>query len=505
MLNQQFFLILCIALLLSGCKKASKLDNITMGEYSPDIAFPLVNSSVTAGDLLDSFGDGTNLEEGSDGSLTFVYQSEGFGLRSEEITELIPNFSFPMVDTIVGFPYNLPNNTFVDFIRIKKGIIGVLVANDHPEPVEFTLTIPDITLNGVPFKQTAIIGTTIPYFDTYDVAGYVLTPNADSLNFRYSAKLVNSGTFVELYSAPDPIIALDSMRYSYAEGYLGNGSFPLPRDTIEIDIFDQFSGNIFFEEPSITVTINNSFGFPIKGKFDVLDAHTVDGTTLPLINSVLNNGFSIAYPTFAEIGQTKQTVFVVDYNNSNLNTIIGKPVDFFDYELVPVANPGPGTPVGFLTDSSEITLDLLVELPLHGTVENFTMSDTLAISLDIYEKMDYANLKVITDNGFPVDVYTQMYFLNESYEPIDSLATNFNESLLASGIIGSNGRVTEPTIKTTEYEITEDRFSILKQDAKYLLLKTSFSTVDNGQQSIRIYSDYEIGMKIGVLAGIRPI
>jgi len=503
MLKQLFSLFILAILVLSACKKASKLDNIALGDYSPDIAFPLVNSSVNASDLLQSFGDGTNLEEGSDGSLTFVYEGDGFGLRSEEITTLIPNFPFPMIDTIVGFPYNLPNNTFVDFILIKQGKIHLGVFNKQVEPIDFTFTIPDITLNGVPFEQKKTIGPNQIFIDSFEVPEYILTPNADSLHFYYQAKLVNSGTHVVL--TDDPLVSLDSMRYSYAEGYLGNGTFPLPRDTIEIDFFEQFSGVVFFEEPSITVTINNSFGFPIKGKFDVLDAHLIDGSVIPLTNAILNNGFTINYPTLSEVGQLKQTVFVVDYTNSNINSIIGQPVDFFDYELVPQANPtNDTTQLGFLTDTSEISLDILVELPLHGTVENFTITDTLGISLDLYQKMDYANLKVITDNGFPVDVYTQLYFMDADYNVLDSLATDYNESLLASALVDASGRANEPTRKITEYELSEDRFSILKQDAKYLLLKTSFSTINNGQQSIRIFADNELGIKIGVLAGIRP-
>lgn len=235
-----------------------------------------------------------------------------------------------------------------------------------------------------------------------------------------------------------------------------------------------------------------------------MNAVLIDGTVIPLSNAILNNGFAIDYPTFAEVGQVKQTSFVVDYTNSNINDIIGKPVDFFDVELVPQANPYNPNQLGFVTDSSEMTLDILVELPLYGTAQNFTISDTLAVSLEIYEKMDYANLKVITENGFPVDVYTQMYFLDKNYEVIDSLATDFSQSLLASAPIDGNGRVIESNRKITEYELPEDRFSVLKQDANYLAMKTSFSTIDNGQQSVRIFSDYDLGIKIGVIAGIRP-
>jgi len=480
------------------------MDNIALGEYNPEIAFPLVNASVTAKDLLNNFGDGTNLEEGTDKSLSFIYEGEGIGLRSEDITKLIIEIPIPMVDTVVGLPYNLPNNTFVDFVNIKKGIIGLFVSNNHAEPIEFTAIIPDITLNGVPFQRTITVGTLLPVIDTFHIPGHVLTPNEDSLHFYYRARLVNSGIDTTLYNSPDPIISLDSMRYSYAEGFLGNGYFPLDRDTIEIDFFNQFSGSVFFEEPAIQVTINNSFGFPVHGKFDILEANLTDGSIIPLTNATLNNGFAVDYPSFSEVGQSKQTSFTVDYTNSNINSIIGQPIAFFDYEIEAQANPNNSTQVGFLTDSSAISLDILVELPLYGKVQKFSISDTMAISLELYEKMDYANLKLITNNGFPIDVYTQLYFLDETYQEIDSLFTDFNESLLAAAPLGSNGRVAEQTEKISEIDLPEDRFDRLKQDAKFIRIKTSFSTINNGQESIRIYSDYELGVKLGIKAGISP-
>jgi len=489
-------------LLLSGCQKASKLGNVTLGEYSPDIAFPLVNASVKAGDLLESFADGTIIEEGSDGSLTFVYSSDGFGLKSKEVANLIPDFGFPMVDSVMKIPYNLPNNTFVNFVEVKSGYIKIGALNNQGEPITFSLTIVDLSFNGTPFNFSTTIGYPGGILDSVSVPGYVLTPNADSLEFYYQARLVSDNSPVELSNVG---VEFKRMRYSYAEGYLGNGNIPIPRDTIEIDLFDQFSGNVFFEEPSITVTVSNSFGFEMKGKFNVLNAHLIDGTVLPLTNSVLNNGFLVDYPTFAEVGQTKQTVFIVDYTNSNINSIIGQPIDFFDYKLNAQANPNSTNQIGFVTDSSEVTLDILVELPIYGTAEQFTISDTLAIGLQLYEKMDYANLKIITDNGFPVDASTQIYFLDNNYDVLDSLSSGPNESFMAAAPVDASGLVTDVNRKITEFEISEEKFSLLKQSGKHIRLKTTFSTTNNGQQSVRIYSDYELGVKIGIVAGIRPL
>jgi len=44
----------------------------------------------------------------------------------------------------------------------------------------------------------------------------------------------------------------------------------------------------------------------------------------------------------------------------------------------------------------------------------------------------------------------------------------------------------------------------LKASAEHLKLKTAFSTLDGGQESVRFYSDYELGVKLGIIAGLDP-
>ncbi len=498
---------LCLLLFAVSCRKVTSIEGVSFQDWKPDVALPLVNAKVTIGDLLDNFGGNTYLEEDNLQRLTFVYEGSGFGIASEEITQLIPNFSFPMVDTFFGLPYNLPNNTYVNFVSIKRGYISTLTKNYHAEPLEFILTIPEITLNNQPFEKSIILNPgVIPTISTHDVKGYTLSPTEDSLNFYYSARLIASDSFVTLYDF-DPLVALDSMQYDYAEGFLGTGSIPLPRDTVPIDFFDYFSGGeVFFEEPSITITINNSFGFPFRARFNVLQAEKEDGTILPIGNTALNSAFNIDYPSFSEVGQTKQTSFVVDQTNSDISNIIGQPIKFFDYEIEPLANPdNDTTAVGFLTDSSSVYLDFLVELPLYGRATNFTVQDTFALKFSEYEELRHASLRVTTENGFPVDVFMQLYFLNANNVAIDSITNDFSgNNVLAAAPVDADGRSIEINKKTTDFEIPEDRFTRLKAEAEYLMLKTAFTTLDGGQESVRFYSDYELSVKLGILAGLNP-
>lgn len=498
---------LFVLLFAVSCQKVTSIEGVSFDDWKPDVALPLVNTKVTIGDLLDNFGGNTYLEEDNQQRLTFVYESAGFGITSEEITQLIPNFGFPMVDTVEGLPYNLPNSTYVNFISIKRGYISALTKNYHAEPIEFTLRIPEISLNNIPFEESYIVNPgVIPNLKTFDVKGYNLSPTQDSLNFYYSARMIASDSFVTLYDF-DPFVSLDSMQYNYAEGFLGTGSIPLPRDTVPIDFFNYFEdGEVYFEEPSITITINNSFGFPFRARFNILQAEKEDGTILPIGNAALNSAFDIDYPSFSEVGQTKQTSFVVDQSNSNIANIIGQPIKFIDYEIEPLANPNQDTSaVGFLTDSSSVYLDFLVELPLYGRATDFTVRDTFAMKFDDYEEIRHASLRVATENGFPVDVFMQLYFLDADYNTIDSIADDFmTNNVLIAAEVDTDGRSIDIRQKTTDFEIPEDRFTRLKAEAEHLVLKTAFTTLDGGQESVRFYSDYELGVKLGILAGLDP-
>lgn len=499
-------LFLLSTLVIIACNKLDKLDNINVDEWRPDVAFSLVNTTVTTQDLLENYGEDTEIIVDSDQQLTLVYRSEGYSQEGEELFQLIPDVNFPMNTSPFKLPYPLPAGVRIDYIIAKSGDIKITSVNPHQEAVAITFSIPESTLNGNIFSESWQLANTFPLPLPYEVItpldGYILAPADDSITFQYDARFVSNDSMVAMPFVVDFV----EPQFTYAEGFLGNGSFLIPRDTIEVDFFEYFSndGSVFFEEPRMIITVRNSFGFPVRAQFDVLNAVTRDGTVIPFSSTQLDNGVDFNYPSLTEVGEEKTTVFVIDKDNSNIENIIGQPIVIFDYEADININPDNDTTlVGFVTDTSDFYLDAEIELPLYGTVNGFIANDTLALELGDYKKVEEVEFKLVVENGFPSDAEIQVYFVDDDYNVIDKLLDPVENALLAAPV-GPDGRVIEKMRKETFAKITRDRFTNIKNDATQILVEVTMTTLNDGTTSVRIYDDYDMDVKLGIIAGLNP-
>ncbi len=500
------FTVVAVLLCIAGCKKFDKIEGVDLGDWNPDVALSLFTTTVNVADVLEDAVENSELVTDDMNALTFVYPSDPFYLSNDELTDLIPsNKNFTMNDTLYHLLYTLTNGLSMEVVDIKSGQLGAVVLNNVlTEPVNFTLTIDEYTKDGIPFDTTIFVANgNIPTFKYFDATGYSLAPVNDTVHFHYKTHLVSDGSEVNLGNPV--LILLDSMRHTYAEGYLGQIVYPVPRDTIEIRLFDLFEeGNIYFEEPSLTISVNNSFGFPTRAKFEEFNAITDDGTVIPLGNAQLNQGIDINYPTLNQVGQFAATSFVVDQSNSNLEDMVGQPIRYIDYEFIPTANPDEDPSIiGFVTDSSAVSLDMILELPLYGKSNNFTVLDTMDFDLqDADDRISSAKFRLETENSFPVEIKVQLYFLDQNAVVIDSLNTNFEESIVAAAPIDMNGKSIGISEKRTDIEMNASRFAQIKATATNVLLKASVTTADQGQTSVRIYADNELTLKLGLLTSI---
>ncbi len=494
---------LCI-LTAIACNKIEKLGNINTDEWRPDVAISLVNTTVTTQDLLENYGEDTEIIVDQNQQLTLVYRSEGYSQEGEELFQLIPDVNFPMNTSPFKLPYPLPAGVRIDYIVAKSGDIKITSINPHLESIGITFSIPESTLNGDIFeKYWELPGAfPAPFENIYPLADYILRPEDDSITFQYDARILSNDSMV----AAAFVIDFVEPQFSYAEGFLGNGSFSIPRDTIEVDFFRYFNndGSVFFEEPRMILTVRNSFGFPVRAQFDVLNAVTKDGTVIPFSSTQLDDGVDFNYPSLTQVGEEKTTIFTIDKDNSNIANIIGQPIVMFDYEADININPDNDTTlVGFVTDSSDFYLDAEIELPLYGRVNGFVVNDTLALELGEYKKVEDVEFKLVVENGFPTDAEIQVYFVDDDFAVIDQLLDPVENALVAAPV-GPDGRVTMKERKETFAPINKDRFTNIKNNATQMIISVGMTTINDGTTSVRIYEDYNMDVKLGVIAGLDP-
>ena len=505
-------LLYCLPLflfLIGGCNQFNELEEISKVDYQAEYAIPIVNTTIALEDLLTKLDERTTLVVDPDGLVRLQYSGEVLTQTSAdvfaEINETIANVPLiPIISKHQPLPFSSPNGLQMDRLDLKGGKFMYSAQNDHPFPVQFTISSQQVTKNGEPLSMG---GTIQPYEGTgskpnltnfflpEDLADYQILPENDSVYIDYTA-IGPNGFHVNLSSV---FIRIQDLDFYYVEGYLGNQIYEGGRDTIIIDFFDQYvQGDVYFSEPKITVNVENSFGIPTRSVFEVFDVFTVRDQILPIESTFIDEGINFPYPTLIEIGQTKESDFTFTKQNSNIDEVLGAGPVAIDYEVNALTNPDQLTDIrGFITDSSYYTVRLDVDLPLYGQASNFIATDTFVLDFSTYQSVKAAEFKFVTENGLPLSVDIQGYFMDENGLILDSLLQQ-QERVVAAAPVDNGGIVTNSVEEIKYIDVPADRFAQIRS-AKKLLLLASFSTLNNGEVPVKILSGQSTDIRLGAI------
>ncbi len=501
-------------LLFAACQRFDELEGIDSAEFDAEYAIPLLNTSLSIKDALEKFEDLSTIVIDPDGLIHFTYKGDVITQNSDtifkRINETLSGVPIFVNSKRMALPLEFPDGLSFDRLVFKEGKFRWSFQHRHPDPVSFQITMPQLSRDGQPLAFSASLpgysGTGNP--PTYllslayptDLANYEVIPDplTDSVYVEY--ELIRSNGQPDTASLVG--VAFDSLRFSYMEGYLGIQEHKGGRDTIVIDFFDDWvRGDIYFEDPTVVFNIENSFGIPTESRVKVFEVFTVRGETLPLESPYVTNGISFPYPSIDEVGVTKRENFVFNKQNSNIDLILGAGPLAIDYDVDAVTNPDTNTSIrGFITDSSYYRVRVEVDLPLYGRSFDFLARDTFEIAFDDYEKVRNAEFKLVTVNGLPLDVGVQGYFLDESGAVLDSLFES-RQRVIESAVVNGDGVATAPTEDVTFVDFPDERFDGIR-NARRLAIVASFSTTNEGQQSVKVLAEQSVQVKLGVILGV---
>ena len=494
-------LCLCLSFLFfsTGCKK---YDEVKIGNTDPEYAIPLVQTNFSIEDILNNFDDDTFVTIGADGLITLNYKGEVTARSSTDIFESVAQTQgqFPLLDTSSVLPFATPNGFDMDFAIINNGTLRFIYFNTILEPMNMTIKLPNlITPGGEAFEYKQYHPTghpSLPFLsEVFDLKNHILKPTNDSIYVQYEAIIESSGERKKIDVA---LLELLDFTASYIEGYMGNEIYSIPRDTIEIDFFENWTrGDVRFEEPKISAFVINSFGFPVRSKANIMNIISADGSVVPLQSNYLDS-INVAYPTIAEAGEEKTTYFSFDKDNSNIIEVLGSSPVAVDYEMEALANPDRDTTIrGFMTDSSRFRIQIEVELPMYGKASGFAANEILDINLSQYENVASAELKIVSENTLPLNVGLQGYFLDGNQNIIDSLFQEVKPVIASAPIDVVTGEVTGMEELVSFIPIDRERFKRL-QNSKQLLLSTFFSSYDDGQVPVKILNTQGVDIRMGL-------
>jgi hypothetical protein len=489
-------------------------DNFSGAElnFDGEYATALLHAKIEVSDILGEVDSSTTITLDEEGLVHFIYQGDFTQRTSDDVFASIPQFPLPVIDTFFAFPYSAPNGMVLEYALLKSANITFACQSNFEENLELEIELPEVIhpQTGETYKYS----TNLNYTGSLPVSGagsmnlseWNLSPDNGQLHVRYTALKANG----ERVALDNFFMIFSNFKASYIQGYLGNELYDLPRDTIIIDFFDNWiAGGVTFADPVMHLSVENAFGIPVRSVSNHVNIWTLDGSTLSLESDALENGIDFAYPALDEVGEVKITEFEFNNSNSNIGDLFSiKPIAV-DYDLDALGNPDSDQSVtGFATDSSFFTVNMYVDLPVHGTANMFTVGEDFEMDGELgddYDFADYIILKIISENNIPLDMGVQLYFKDSTGMVLDSLfdlplAQIIPEKTLVSAAgVNAEGQAISTSYNEVEVELPSEKIDAFRQ-MRILQLVTIFNN-DPGT-TIKLFEEDNVNVKVGMRAGI---
>jgi hypothetical protein len=264
---------------------------------------------------------------------------------------------------------------------------------------------------------------------------------------------------------------------NYIRGDITEIIMEIEKDSFEFDFFSELEMGTDFsiESADINFEIENSVGVSCNLDINVSSTNTQEQTSV-IMNypSCSVNSAAINYNT--EIVTPGLSTIPLDVAN-----IINIKPDIISIDGMVTLNQGIDN---FIVYNKGISITPTIEIPLSFIASNLILSDTSEINIP--SDIDGATLKLIIDNGYPLNTYLDINFLD-----VNNVILNSKKHTIPAGIINTDGRVYESTRSILEISIEAADIEQIKKVHYLASFETSSQTEYN-----KIYSDYSIEVRI---------
>ncbi len=507
-----------------------KLKDVT---YSPQLALPLVNSRLGMDDIL-ARNQLDLIQTDAEGLITLVYEDN---LIEVNPFQLLPPLEQKMEYSLgTGIPgtltFNVPGSlnyadqVDIDYpapqdqklreIKLKSGKLLIELNPSFPgitPDIDLDFTLPGIILaDGSTYSVSKSIPSNSPNTFTVDLTGATVdfTKGAladDRFALDYDATInYNAGDQLGKNDKLDYGFTLQDVEIKHVIGDFGSQQIPIAKDSLKISIFGQVSskGKVRLTNPKLFFEINNGIGLPFRVLFNELYSYNeVVDQTYPILFQTFPNPFPINSPV--KIDDTVATSLEVNKDNTSIIEILSPTPKYLIYDVVGEVNPGGGPNYNFISDESIFKIKARAELPLEGFVDTLKIQDTVEFSLgQTVEELESATVNIITTNGLPLDAKLQIYLYdskanNNAGQVLDSLITLDNNQIFVSGVPGANGKIDQTTLEDQTIQVVlnqQTAQSMVTSDK--MIISAQLETYNAPNQSIKLFNDYGLGIKIGV-------
>jgi hypothetical protein len=542
-----FFFLLAIFILFSSCIKEEfdpkKLD--TEFVINPVVAAPLGYIHYELDELLEDTSRSWKMMVDKDSLVSLIYEAEVLSQKASDFLQFseivqygnirnntskeldfkfmrFPDINPIQTDTVyfVLAGSGLPVYTEIDSIRVESMSITVSQSSQYDNlEGKMIITSPNIrkkykgrwenwsmainNLNGPP--QLNITGNCVVIPERDSTGNNVIRLVFD-LRPYYCDVVISPGDPILAYS-----VIINNLDYSAVYGYLGKMNFrTIPQDIL-IDIYNTLEEGTFnFFQPQLKLFFENSFGMPIQIITTDLYATTSSGISYDIEGSGLpsaENVQIIDYPSLKDFGKFAYDSITIIDDNTNISEVLDTASpSSITFGIEAITNPLEITHDNFITDKSQLYVKAKLILPVFGHTSLLVIEDSIKFEFDDFfqnppEEIKRLALRLNFINGFPVDINTQIYFLDENHARVDSV---FEERhIIKAGKDNNGDGVVEPFKNDpVEVEVTRTRINDLAE-TRYIFINGRLNTVNPEiPENFKFYSYYFLDAYIGVVGDL---
>ncbi len=531
---RKFALALLIPVLLVSCIKDKIEVTDIDSSISPEFGVPVAKATIFAEDVIERYDEDGLLTTDGEGVLTLVYQdtlesitpddyldldeqtfSDEFEINAaaQSALEILGTIAIEQVEWVeLDF-----DEDRLDSIRFEDGFLTVSVSSDGELPISGTVSILD------PFSDTEVISAEFSDSEApinaqveQDFSNLLMRlrndaeyANAIRVSFRFQIT-DNGGEY------PDNLFfdfGLTQFSVSSVGGYVAPRTLQLDPMDANVNIFDtDYEGTIRLEDPGINLYFFNGYGIGVRPVINQITGENNAGGTLVVDGSQIEQLPIVAaaqFPGDVGISQIRidnetMTPTVTDFMAFEPNYVVG------DVSLE--INPN-NDESNFISAGSSLDVNFEVELPIFGSIADFSLVDTTAMNLgdvvesvDDFQELEQLDLRVFVRNELPLETELQLVFTDSLWNPIDSL---FEETLQVipsapvdlSAPVGSPdyGRVIGDSETRIDVAIPRERIQAL-ENATRMIIRVSGNTTGNGDNPIRLYPENFIEVNLAAKA-----
>jgi len=469
-------------------------------DLTAGIALPLVNTSLTMGDILSDETDQVKYYKDADGnerimfyqyndSVEYVGLDDFFRVSIDPVDVPVPFIGFnvePLLEVNIDIPFDISDATIS---KLELSYDLTMSGSSLAAPLAVTVAFP--TANGgagkeLPFEiynnQTASQSATKDMFEIVD----------GKLSALVKVRTLNGETgFGSTIGSLS--LGMSNVKLSYVKGSmvenaitLDEGNYPL-----DFDVLEEVPGDVEFNDPKLTMLFTNATPFKALVAADMWGE--VEGE-----NNVNLNALPIELPACPANQNSINYNYILDKTNSNLIELVSKKPQNLVYGGRLVLNPeSTNTDEIELYGEDRIYIGYGVEIPLDLRLTANIEVDTIDLAeLDFVENLEKATLIFNSDNGFPFEAMASLEFYDEDTK---SVLETINLALLKGALVNETTGIVKEKVQSVDNVVLSDeqieKLNISEELRVRIHLQTS--NYDDGQ-SVVFLKGNEMDIKLSI-------